>query len=328
MRGVKDDCAFVSSANPSFPLITKQTTRNKQTKNSGWRFDGSGRCTAIPQIGDAEAAAAATAAPRACLQTFPTRMQGDLLFVWLESGPAAEAEAAATPVRARGGPPSFENTPLFAAALAACQSAHHPPQNPLLSYPPTSKLSTTTKHPFKKNQIAVPGGVDAAPGTFFMSEAPIDWPMWLEQGMDPSHGPFLHDGIGGMSMGASAPMPAERLPLAKVGVRSGFQWVHGGYMQRCVSPSAVLLFVVFVLVFAGGGGLIRLRVTRGGFKQSLAPSLLPLFPPNKTKKVRRHARRAHVFAAQRVWHRLRPRLPWSYGHLRHARQAGADARVC
>lgn len=66
---------------------------------SGWRFDGAGRCTLIPQIGDPKAHAAATAQRRACLATFPTRVKGGLLFVWLESGPAAEAEAAAKEVR-------------------------------------------------------------------------------------------------------------------------------------------------------------------------------------------------------------------------------------
>ncbi len=73
------------------------------TTTSGWRFNGAGACTSIPQIGDAKAHATATASPRACLPMFPTRVKGGLLFAWLESGAEAEAEAAARLVRACGG---------------------------------------------------------------------------------------------------------------------------------------------------------------------------------------------------------------------------------
>jgi hypothetical protein len=97
---------------------------------SGWRFDGAGRCTLIPQIGDPKAHAAATASPRACLRTFPTQVKGTLLFGWLESGPEAEAEAAAKPVRggargATGVPPS----------LCCCRCRWHHPCFAFVTHP-------------------------------------------------------------------------------------------------------------------------------------------------------------------------------------------------
>jgi hypothetical protein len=55
------------------------------------------------QIGDPKAAASALASPRACARAFPTAEVGGLLFAWLESGPAAEAEAAAAPPPAVAG---------------------------------------------------------------------------------------------------------------------------------------------------------------------------------------------------------------------------------
>ena len=39
----------------------------------GWRFNGEGRCTAVPQSLDARASAAACANPRSCAVTHPTQ---------------------------------------------------------------------------------------------------------------------------------------------------------------------------------------------------------------------------------------------------------------
>lgn len=47
------------------------------------------------QIGDPQKMQAACASPHACVASFPTAVVEGVLFAWLESGPAAEAEAAA-----------------------------------------------------------------------------------------------------------------------------------------------------------------------------------------------------------------------------------------
>lgn len=41
---------------------------------SGWRFNGAGACTAIPQLGEPKALAVALASPRACLKMYPTQV--------------------------------------------------------------------------------------------------------------------------------------------------------------------------------------------------------------------------------------------------------------
>lgn len=43
----------------------------------GWRFDGKGACTAIPQAIDAKAEANARASPRACATSYPTKVSGN-----------------------------------------------------------------------------------------------------------------------------------------------------------------------------------------------------------------------------------------------------------
>lgn len=60
--------------------------------------------TDASQIADPKAAASARASPRSCARAFPTHETGGLLFIWLEAGAAAEAEAAtAPPPRVAGG---------------------------------------------------------------------------------------------------------------------------------------------------------------------------------------------------------------------------------
>ncbi|GFR49784.1 hypothetical protein Agub_g11723 [Astrephomene gubernaculifera] len=61
----------------------------------GWRFDGSGACTAIPSCRDADALRRATGNPRSCAVAYPTLERGGLLWVWGEGGPAAAAASAA-----------------------------------------------------------------------------------------------------------------------------------------------------------------------------------------------------------------------------------------
>lgn len=62
------------------------------------------------------------------------------------------------------------------------------------------------------------------------------------QGMDPSHGPFLHHGLTGMNMAESEPMDAEALPASSITAEQGFVWRHGAYSKRCagrVHPGAM-----------------------------------------------------------------------------------------
>ncbi len=61
----------------------------------GWSFDGSGRCTAIPQA-EAEAAATACASPRSHCRSYATASAQGLLFVF--AGEAADAAAVPLPL--------------------------------------------------------------------------------------------------------------------------------------------------------------------------------------------------------------------------------------
>ena len=66
----------------------------------GWSFDSSGQCARIPQATDA-AAAASLQSPRACVASYPTRVEKSVLFAWLwpedlltvVADPAAQPEA-------------------------------------------------------------------------------------------------------------------------------------------------------------------------------------------------------------------------------------------
>jgi phenylpropionate dioxygenase-like ring-hydroxylating dioxygenase large terminal subunit len=63
---------------------------------TGWQFNSSGACTDIPQQ---PPGAAPPNAKRSCVASYPTAVSEALLWVWADSGPNAEAEAAATPLR-------------------------------------------------------------------------------------------------------------------------------------------------------------------------------------------------------------------------------------
>lgn len=64
--------------------------------STGWQFNGSGTCTQIPQL---PSDPPLNPNPkRSCVQSFPTRIAEDLLWVWGEAGPEAEVEAAAAPL--------------------------------------------------------------------------------------------------------------------------------------------------------------------------------------------------------------------------------------
>ena len=89
------------------------------------------------QIGNEGQRAAACASPRACVRSYPTKVSGGMLFAWLESGPEAEAEAAA-------------------------------------------------------KELSMPEVIADSPFPFTLQETSVDFPFWLEQGMDPTHANFLH----------------------------------------------------------------------------------------------------------------------------------------
>lgn len=64
----------------------------------GWEFRGDGSCARIPQADTPEAGAIAMASKRSCTTRYPAQVRHGLLFVWGEGGPAAQAEASASPV--------------------------------------------------------------------------------------------------------------------------------------------------------------------------------------------------------------------------------------
>lgn len=60
----------------------------------GWRFDGDGQCTAMPQVmGDANEEARMCKSARACARAYPTAEHHGLLWVWAESGADAFLES-------------------------------------------------------------------------------------------------------------------------------------------------------------------------------------------------------------------------------------------
>jgi phenylpropionate dioxygenase-like ring-hydroxylating dioxygenase large terminal subunit len=40
--------------------------------------------------------------------------------------------------------------------------------------------------------IPMPDVISDSPFSFTLQETPVDFPFWLEQGMDPTHANFLH----------------------------------------------------------------------------------------------------------------------------------------
>lgn len=61
----------------------------------GWRFDGDGKCTDIPQSLDAKANAAACSNPRSCATSHPTQVLQGKVWVFGEGGPRAFIDSAA-----------------------------------------------------------------------------------------------------------------------------------------------------------------------------------------------------------------------------------------
>jgi nitrite reductase/ring-hydroxylating ferredoxin subunit len=59
----------------------------------GWRFDGAGRCTRIPQSLDAKAEATACASGRSCVTAYPLKEYAGVIWVWGDASPGAAAEA-------------------------------------------------------------------------------------------------------------------------------------------------------------------------------------------------------------------------------------------
>jgi phenylpropionate dioxygenase-like ring-hydroxylating dioxygenase large terminal subunit len=78
-----------------------ETDGTLQCAYHGWRFDGQGKTTLIPQLEpvDARAHARACAHPKSCVARFPARAFAGVLWVWGESGTSADValRAATTP---------------------------------------------------------------------------------------------------------------------------------------------------------------------------------------------------------------------------------------
>ncbi|MEW5314209.1 MAG: hypothetical protein WDW38_005723 [Sanguina aurantia] len=68
-----------------------------QCSYHGWRFQGDGKCTAVPQSIDPRAEATALTSSRSCAKAYPTSVKAGLLWVWTDSSPTAGLEAAAAP---------------------------------------------------------------------------------------------------------------------------------------------------------------------------------------------------------------------------------------
>ncbi|KIY93998.1 pheophorbide a oxygenase [Monoraphidium neglectum] len=62
----------------------------------GWQFDGSGTCTAIPQIRDPRAKASAMGSKRSCVTSYPVKEEQGLLWVWADPASKEAAESAPT----------------------------------------------------------------------------------------------------------------------------------------------------------------------------------------------------------------------------------------
>ena len=62
-----------------------------------WRFDGDGKCTAMPQASSAEEEERVKANVKSCAFKRPSMVAQGLIWAWGESGPQAELEAAMTP---------------------------------------------------------------------------------------------------------------------------------------------------------------------------------------------------------------------------------------
>jgi len=76
---------------------------------------------------------------------------------------------------------------------------------------------------------------------WIMVQNPNDYTYWLEQGMDPSHAPFLHHGIGGFEMKNATEMVSKAAP--EVTLDGGFTWWHEGYETRNKGMTASRQFI-------------------------------------------------------------------------------------
>ncbi|KAF5843469.1 Rieske [2Fe-2S] iron-sulfur domain-containing protein, partial [Dunaliella salina] len=87
---------------------------------------------------------------------------------------------------------------------------------------PEGLLASLQTTPFKSD----------APSKFdwIMAQNPNDYTFWLEQGLDPSHAPYLHHGMGGFEMKNATELLSRAVP--EVTLEGGFTWRHQGYETR------------------------------------------------------------------------------------------------
>uniref|UniRef100_A0A383VSW5 Rieske domain-containing protein n=2 Tax=Tetradesmus obliquus TaxID=3088 RepID=A0A383VSW5_TETOB len=115
-----------------------------------------------------------------------------------------------------------------------------------------------------------------------MTEQPVDYTFWLEQGMDPTHANYLHHTCG-FPMSDALPMPGEALPK-EVDLKEGYLWKHGNYTTKHVGMNAERQFVPpnslrvvydrgFVRGFATMGTPVRPGVSRVFFAFVTPPDM-------------------------------------------------------
>ncbi|KAJ1460228.1 hypothetical protein M885DRAFT_510036 [Pelagophyceae sp. CCMP2097] len=78
----------------------------------------------------------------------------------------------------------------------------------------------------------------APPKDWIMTVSPISYESMVENAMDPSHAPFLHEG----TFAASDFTPMDRYNVAEKPCKSGFTVAHGGYSTKNVGMEATRAF--------------------------------------------------------------------------------------
>ncbi|GFR47365.1 hypothetical protein Agub_g9071, partial [Astrephomene gubernaculifera] len=182
----------------------------------GWRFDGTGACTRIPQALDPAAEAAACRSRRACATAYPVRLEAGMLWVWPDDSPDAAATAAAAPLlmtsrlRQRGA----EYDKHVGTRLATAGTA---PREPRAGPPPTPASATTTAGNAPTTTAASQVQQAPKPIDWFVREMPMSYEVLIENLLDPAHLPFSHHGQTPAlkrSAGKAMPMRPRKTPTA------------------------------------------------------------------------------------------------------------------
>ncbi|KAG2443553.1 hypothetical protein HXX76_001905 [Chlamydomonas incerta] len=171
----------------------------------GWRFQGSGACSRIPQALDAAAEAAACSSRRSCATAFPCKVEAGMLWVWPDESADASAAAAATPpvitnnLRSRGADIDAQWREWQAAQEGATTSA---------ATSASASASSSSSSASGKDAAAKKGSKPPRRVDWFMRELPYSYEVLLENLLDPAHLPFSHHGLNPfLNRSAGGPMP-------------------------------------------------------------------------------------------------------------------------